>query len=70
VVEYYPVTAQRPADDGSLEVDLEVASEEWLRTLVFRLAPHAVVLAPTDYARSFTAAARATLSLYEGGGVG
>ena len=70
ITEYYPVTAQRVATDGSLEVDLEVASEEWLRALVLRLAPHAAVLAPADYARGFTTAARATLSLYEGGGVG
>ena len=70
VTEYYPVTAQRSGPHGSLEVDLEVASEEWLRTLVLRLAPHAVVLSPADYAHSFTAAARATLNLYEGGGVG
>ena len=70
VTEYYPVTAQRVATGGSLEVDLEVASEEWLRALVLRLAPHAVVLAPADYARGFITAAQATLSLYEGGGVG
>ena len=70
VTEYYAVTAQRPAADGTLEIDLEVASEEWLRALVLRLAPHAAVLAPADYAHSFTAAARATLSLYEDGGVG
>ena len=70
VTEYYAVTGRRPGADGTLEVDLEVASEEWLRSLVLRLAPHAVVLAPDDFARSFSASARATLSLYEGDGVG
>ena len=66
VTEYYQVTAQRPGPDGTIEVDLEVASEQWVRSLLFRLAPHATLLAPADYADAFTAAARATLSLYEG----
>ena len=69
VVEYYPVTAQRPGPDGTVDVDLEVASEQWVQSLLFRLAPHATLLAPAGYADSFAAAARATLSLYEGDGV-
>ena len=69
VVEYYPVTAQRPGPDGTVEVDLEVASEQWVQSLLFRLAPHATLLAPAHYAESFAAAARTTLSLYEGDGV-
>ena len=60
---------QRPGPDGTIEVDLEVASEQWVRALLFRLAPHATLLAPADYADAFSAAARATLSLYEGDGV-
>ena len=65
VTEYYQVTDQRPGPDGTIDVDLEVASEQWVRSLLFRLAPHATLLAPDDYAEAFTAAARATLSLYE-----
>ena len=69
MTEYYQVTAQRPGPDGTIEVDLEVASEQWVRALLFRLAPHATLLAPADYADAFSAAARATLSLYEDDGV-
>jgi len=69
VIEYYQVTAQRPGPDDTIDVDLEVASEQWVRSLLFRLAPHATLLAPDDYAASFTSAARATLRLYEDGGV-
>lgn len=69
VIEYYQVTAQRSGPDGTVEVDLEVASEQWAQSLLFRLAPHATLLAPAHYATSFTAAARATLSLYGSDGV-
>jgi proteasome accessory factor C len=50
-------------------VDLEVASEQWVRSLLLRLAPHATLLAPAHYAEALTAEARATLSLYEDDGV-
>ncbi len=69
VIEYYQVTAQRPGPDGTVDVDLEVASEQWAQSLLFRLAPHATLLAPAHYAESFTAAARSTLSLYQADGV-
>jgi proteasome accessory factor C len=69
VVEYYQVTAQRPGPDGTVDVDLEVASEQWVRSLLLRLAPHATLLAPAHYAEALTAEARATLSLYEDDGV-
>lgn len=69
VPEYHPVAATRPAPDGSLEVELDVASEAWLRQLLLRLAPHAEVLAPQEFAESFTAGVRTCLSLYEPGGV-
>ncbi|WP_210503748.1 helix-turn-helix transcriptional regulator [Nocardioides xinjiangensis] len=68
-LEYYQVTNQRPGPDDTVDVDLEVASEQWVRSLLFRLAPHAVVLAPPEYARVFTESARAALSLYEDDGV-
>jgi proteasome accessory factor C len=69
VVEYYPVTGRRPGPDGTIDVDLEVASEEWVKSLLLRLAPHAELLAPTAYADAFTTAARAALRMYEDDGV-
>lgn len=69
VREYYAITAERPGPDGSVEVDLEVASEQWALSLVLRLAPHAVVVSPPDLARAFTDAAQAALSLYVDDGV-
>ena len=69
VIEYYQVTAQRPGPDGTIDVDLEVASEQWAQSLLFRLAPHATLLAPAHYAEAFTAAARSTLLLYQADGV-
>lgn len=69
VPEYYPVVESRPGPDGTLDVDLEVASEAWLRQLVLRLAPHARVLAPQEFAKAFTSGARDSLSLYQDGGV-
>ncbi len=69
VTEYYQVTAQRPGPDGTVDVDLEVASEQWVQSLLFRLSPHATLLAPAHYADTFAAAARATLRLYGSDGV-
>lgn len=69
VLEYYQVTDQRPGPDGTVDVDLEVASEQWAQALVFRLAPHATLLAPAEWVRTFSAHARAALGLYEDDGV-
>jgi proteasome accessory factor C len=62
--EYYPMDAIRPQDDGTLEVDLQVADERWLTRLLLRLAPHADVVAPAGYGQAFTAAAQEALRLY------
>ena len=70
VTEYYPVGATRPGPDDTLDVDLEVASEEWLSQLLLRLAPYATVVSPPHLAETFTALARETLGRYEDGGVG
>ncbi len=69
VLEYYRVTAQRPGPDGTVDVDLEVASEQWAQALLFRLAPHATLLAPQEWVDTFTDHARAALRLYEDDGV-
>ena len=70
VVEYYPVVATRPGPGDTLDVDLEVASEEWLSQLMLRLAPHAVVVEPRHLAEAFIRLARQTLGRYEVDGVG
>lgn len=70
VPEYYPVTETAPGPDGTLDVVIDVASESWLHQLLFRVAPHASVIAPHEFAESFAANARAALSLYQGPGVG
>jgi len=64
VVEYYPVEEVRRLDDGRLEVDLLVGDERWLTRLLLRTAPHARVVAPEEFTRSFTDAARSALGLY------
>ena len=64
VTEYYPVDDVRPQDDGTLEVDLQVADERWLTRLLLRLAPYAEVVAPAPYGESFTAAVQDALRLY------
>ena len=73
VLEYYPLEDARPATgdapEGSLDAELRVADERWLTRFLLRLAPHATVLAPAEFTEGFTAAARATLSLYEVGDV-
>lgn len=69
VVEYHQVEATRERPDGTLEADLLVADRRWLTRLLLRLAPHAVVLAPTDHHQEFTARAQQTFGLYDQGGV-
>ncbi|WP_310528980.1 WYL domain-containing protein [Nocardioides sp.] len=70
VPEYYLVTETSPGPEGTLDVVIDVASESWLHQLLFRVAPHASVLAPVEFAESFTANARAALSLYQERSVG
>lgn len=69
VMEYYQVLDQRPGPDGTVDVDLPVASEPWLRSLLLRLAPHATVLAPAEHAATLAATARAALRHYQADGV-
>ena len=68
--EYYPVLESAPGPDGALDVVLEIASEAWLQQLLLRVAPHARVVAPQEFAESFLSNARATLRLYQEDGVG
>lgn len=69
VMEYYQVRAQRPGPDDTVDVDLEVASEQWVRSLLLRVAPHATLLAPAHHAAAIAASARAALRHYQADGV-
>jgi proteasome accessory factor C len=64
VTEYYQVLETRPLDGGAVEADLLVADRRWMERLVMRLAPHAVVVSPSEWADAVTARARAALSNY------
>ena len=68
VVEYYQVEQVRPGADGTVEVDMQVADERWVRRLLMRLAPYARVLSPPELDTDFRATAQETLSLYSSGG--
>ena len=46
-------------------VRMAVASEQWLRTLLLRLGPHAAVLEPAEWHDLGAEAARQLLSVYE-----
>lgn len=69
VVEYHPVEQVRRLPDGDLEADLLVGDGRWLRRLLLRLAPHAQVVGPDEFAQPFLTAARDALGLYRDGGV-
>lgn len=64
VVEYYPVEEVRSRRGGVLEVDLLVADQRWLRRLLLRLAPHASVVGPPEFADDFRSAVDDALRLY------
>ncbi|MCD6638376.1 MAG: WYL domain-containing protein [Nocardioides sp.] len=64
VSEYYPVLERREGPDGTLEVALEVASDDWLTRLLLRVAPHATVVEPEGRTTAFVAQARNALRLY------
>ncbi len=61
---YYPVEEIREVGQDRMEVVLLVADERWLTRLMLRLAPHATVVSPPEYAETFMAAAQRALSLY------
>jgi proteasome accessory factor C len=65
VPEYYATEGVRRFRDGSVEVTLRVGDPRWLERLVLRLAPHASIVRPAEFADSFTATARSALALYE-----
>lgn len=64
VPEYYPVEEVRVQADRSVEVDLRVRDERWLRRLLLRLAPHAGVVRPRELGEALTAQAARALTLY------
>jgi proteasome accessory factor C len=62
--ERYPIREEHEADDA-LVVRMAVASEQWLRTLLLRLGPHAEVLEPAEWHDLGAEAARQLLVRYE-----
>lgn len=68
VAEYYPCTGTRQVEDGT-EVVLLVADPTWLRWLLLRLGPDAVVLAPEAAGDTSVMAAREAIAAYEAAGL-
>lgn len=64
VPEYYDTEKVRRFRDGSVEVTLRVGDPRWLERLLLRLAPHASVVRPPEFAESLLATARGALGLY------
>jgi proteasome accessory factor C len=69
--ERYPLREERQEDatasggSGAIVVNMAVANEQWLRTLLLRLGPHATVLEPAEWHDLGADAARALLERYE-----
>ncbi|HEY4610249.1 MAG TPA: WYL domain-containing protein [Ilumatobacteraceae bacterium] len=67
-IERYPTRGERDAAGehaGKIVVRMAVASEQWLRTLLLRLGPYAVVLEPAEWHDLGGDAARQLLARYE-----
>ncbi|MDP9464797.1 MAG: WYL domain-containing protein, partial [Actinomycetota bacterium] len=62
--ERYPVREERE-EGGVTVVRMAVASEQWLRTLLLRLGPHAQVLEPSEWHDLGAEGARQLLARYE-----
>lgn len=67
VAERYPIRDSWE-EGGSLVVRMAVASEQWLRTLLLRLGPHAEVIEPVEWGRLGADAAASVLAVYEATG--
>src|SRR6185295_3877636 len=65
--ERYPLREEHPEGDssGAIVVRMAVANEQWLRTLLLRLGPHATVLEPAEWHDLGADAARQLLTRYE-----
>ncbi len=73
VTEYHPVEDVRAAPygpEGTVDLEVPVADERWLTRLLLRLAPHAEVVGPDQYADALARAAADTLALYDQANVG
>ncbi len=64
--ERYPLREEHHDDpSGVMVVNMAVASEQWLRTLLLRLGPHAAVLEPAEWHDLGADAARQLLERYD-----
>ena len=64
VADYYPYETIEERPDGGIRLDLRVHDDGWLRRLLLRLGPHAVVAAPAGLSESVRETARAALAAY------
>ncbi|OOK64848.1 protein pafC [Mycobacterium kansasii] len=64
MLEYYPIRELRELPDGSCEVAMTYASEEWMTRLMLGFGSDVQVLAPDSLARRVRAAAEAALQAY------
>ena len=56
---------ERDEASGVVVVRMAVVNEQWLRTLLLRLGPHAAVLEPAEWHDLGAESARQLLGLYE-----
>jgi len=65
VAERYPLREERDETAGFSVVRMAVVNEQWLRTLLLRLGPHAAVLEPAEWHDLGAESAQHLLDLYE-----
>jgi proteasome accessory factor C len=63
--ERYPLREERDETAGVMVVRMAVVNEQWLRTLLLRLGPHAAVLEPAEWHDLGAEAAQQLVNLYE-----
>lgn len=64
VPEYYDVEVIDRHHDGSQVIRMRVGDRQWIERLLLRLAPHARVTHPPEFAEAFLSRAQESLSLY------
>ncbi|MEP7204419.1 MAG: WYL domain-containing protein [Ilumatobacteraceae bacterium] len=63
--ERYPLREELDETEGAIVVRMAVVNEQWLRTLLLRLGPHAAVLEPAEWHDLGAETARHLLDVYE-----
>jgi proteasome accessory factor C len=65
MIERYPTDSVTADEDGTSVVTMAITSEQWLRRLLLRVGPQAVVIAPERWSQLATETARSVLRRYE-----